>query len=93
MALLDPISTEQNIEFFLAKIARYSQECRTEVHLIHLERLSDDEPFYRLKPGRTWTESIKSVIFPIDCVWNRVNQAYELRTLAKDIFDAVYAKN
>ena len=93
VALLDPISTEQNIEFFLAKIARYSQECRTEVHLIHLERLSDDEPFYRLKPGRTWTESIKSVIFPIDCVWNRVNQAYELRTLAKDIFDAVYAKN
>ena len=93
VALLDPVSTKENIEFFLAKIARYSQECRQEVHLIHLERLNDEEPFYRLKPGRAWTESIKSVIFPVDCVWSKTNEAYELRTLPKDIFDAVYAKN
>ena len=92
VALLDPVSSEENVEFFLAKVARYS-ESRNEVHLIHLERLKDDEQFYRLKPGCAWTESAKSLIFPIDCVWNQTNKAYELRTLAKDIFHAVYGKN
>ena len=91
VALSDPVSSEENVEFFPAKIPRYS-ESRNEVYLIHLERLKDDEQFYRLKPGCAWTESTKSLIFPIDCVWNQTNKAYELRTLAKDIFHAVYGK-
>ena len=73
VALLDPVSSEEIIEFFLAKIARYS-ESRNEVHLIHLECLKDEQ-FYCLKPECVWTESTKSVIFPIDCVWNQMNKA------------------
>ena len=42
VTLLDPVSSEENVEFFLAKIARYS-ESRNEIHLIHLERLKDNE--------------------------------------------------
>ncbi len=88
-ALLDSCSTKDNVEFFLAKIARYTQD-KSEVHLIHMERLEDHENLYRLKPGRAWTESLKSIIFPVDCVWNQTSNAYELRTLPKDIFKAVH---
>jgi len=91
VALLDPISDKDNIEFFLAKVARYSRD-QSEVHLIHLERLENEENLFRLKPGRAWTESTKSLIFPLDCVWNPTVKAYELKTSAKEIFEVVHGK-
>ena len=42
MALLDPISTINNVEFFLAKVARYSFD-KSEVHLILLQRLESEQ--------------------------------------------------
>ena len=92
VALLDPISTVNNIEFFLAKVARYSFD-KSEVHLIHLQRLENEENMFRLKPGRVWTESTKSLIFPLDVVWNQNIKAYELRTLPEEIFETVHGKN
>ena len=92
VALLDPISTINNVEFFLAKVARYSFD-KSEVHLIHLQRLESEENMFRLKPGRVWTESTKSLIFPVDVVWNHNIKAYELRTLAEEIYESVHGKN
>ncbi len=89
MALLDPISTVDNIEFFLAKVARYSLD-QSEVHLIHLKRVENEQNMFRLTPGRVWTESSKSLIFPLDVVWNQNIKAYELRTLPEDIFESVH---
>lgn len=88
VALVDPIATEENVEFFLAKIARFTND-RKEAHLIHLERAEDSDNLYRLKPGKAWTESSRALIFPIDIVYNPSSKAYELRTSPQDIFNCV----
>lgn len=87
-ALLDPISTPTNIHFFLCKVARYTDD-REEAHLMHLEPVEDSENLYKLKPGRVWTESTRTLIFPIDIVYNSSENAYELRTSREDIYKCV----
>ena len=58
VALLDPISDKDNIEFFLAKVARYSHD-QSEVHLIHLERLENEENMF----GLDWVNQIVDISF------------------------------
>ncbi|XP_028394270.1 uncharacterized protein LOC114545159 [Dendronephthya gigantea] len=89
VALLDPVSTKNHISFFIAKVARFTQN-KQQAHLISMELLPDSTNLYRLKPGRTWKESVKALVFPIDIVYNATSKAYELRTLSDDIFDIVH---
>ena len=58
-----------------------------------MEPLEHEQNMFRLKPGRVWTESTKSLIFPLDDVWNQNIKAYELRTLPEEIFETVHGKN
>lgn len=88
-ALLDSASSSKNICFFLGKIARFSNE-RQDVHLMHLERVDDSGNLYRIKPGSVWKESVNSLVFPVDIVYNHTAEGYELRTSPEEIYKCVH---
>ncbi|CAB3982069.1 Hypothetical predicted protein [Paramuricea clavata] len=55
---------------------------------------ADDVAFFianvaRLASGKVWKERIESLFYPIDIAYNYSERAYELRTGAKDICNAV----
>jgi hypothetical protein len=84
-ALVDPASTAGNIHIFVAKVARYTSD-HTEVHLIHLREVEGSNKLYRLAPGKVWKESVASLIYPIDVIYNASDKAYELRTSPEEIY-------
>lgn len=86
--LLDPISTAQDIRIFVAKVARFSAD-RTDVYLMHLEKRRDSNNLYAFRPGDVWKESCKSLVYPVDIVYNSSENAYELRTTKQAIYKSV----
>ena len=87
-ALLDSASTADDVAFFIAKVARFSGD-GCEAHLVHLAEVDGSDALYRLAPGKVWKERIESLVYPIDIAYNYSEQAYELRTSAKDIYKSV----
>mgnify|MGYP002803628200 FL=1 len=87
-ALLDPAATADNVCFFLAKVARFTSDER-EAHLVHLAPLQESKTLFRLVPGKVWKESVDSLLYPIDVLYNESEQAYELRTRPEDIYSMV----
>lgn len=92
VALLDGASTEDNVTFFLAKVARLNED-RSEAHLLHLDKIDGADNLYRLRPGKVWTESVGALIFPVDVVYDSSEKGYELRTSAEDIYKCVHGGN
>ena len=88
-ALLDPASTASNIHIFVAKVARYTSD-HTEVHLINLCEVEGSNTLYRLAPGKVWKESVASLIYPIDVIYNASDKTYELRTSPEEIYRLVH---
>ena len=88
-ALLDPCSTAKNIDFFLAKVARFTPD-ESEAYLIHLDFVENSNNLYKVKPGKVWKESTSALVYPIDIVYNHSENAYQLRTSAEDIYQAVH---
>ena len=86
--LLDPCSTHENVHIHLAKVVRFTAD-HSEVYLAHMEELPDSNNLYVLRAGKVWKESCSSLIYPVDVVYNPSENAYELRTSKRDIFDAV----
>ena len=86
--LLDLILTPQDIRIFVAKVARFLAD-RTEVYLMHLEKQPDSNNMYTFRPGDIWKESCKSLVYPVDIVYNSSENAYELRTTKQAIYRSV----
>ena len=91
VALLDSASTKESILFFLAKIARFTPD-RSEAHLSQLVTVDDSDNMYVLKPSAVWKESVDSLVFPVDVVYNSSKRAYVLRTSPKDIYESVHGR-
>lgn len=88
-ALLDGASTADGVTFFTAKVARFTSD-GCEAHLVHLAKVEGSDALYRLAPGKVWKERIESLVYTIDiALYNYSEHAYELRTGAKDIYNAV----
>jgi hypothetical protein len=84
-ALLDGASTADDVAFFIAKVARFTSDgCEA-----HLAKVEGSDALYRLAPGKVWKERIESLVYPIDIAYNYSEHAYELRTGAEDIYNAV----
>jgi hypothetical protein len=90
--LLDLISTPQDIRIFVAKVARFLAD-RTEVYLMHLEKQPDSNNMYTFRPGDIWKESCKSLVYPVDIVYNSSENAYELRMTKQAIYRSVHGNS
>ena len=79
VALLDPILKVSNMNSFKQKLL--DTVSINPKYIYSFGAFRTRAKYVCLKPGRVWTESIKSLIFPLDVVCNQNIKAYELRTL------------
>ena len=85
----DPVSTRNDIRVFVTKVVRLTAD-KSEAYLAELEQVPDSNNLYVLKAGKVWKENCNSLIHPVDIVFNASENAYELRTAKRDIFDIVH---
>lgn len=90
VALVASNSTITNPEVFVAKVLKFSQD-RRNVFLAHFEEV---EPYkFKLVAGKSYSESTKSIIYPVDIVYLYSSGVYELRTNKLDIHKQVRPNN
>ena len=82
-------STKSVPEVFVAKVSRLSDDRKT----AYLAEFSEVEPGkFKLNAGKSYKESVKALIYPIDVVYSHSNGVYELRTPKIEIHRQVYKK-
>jgi hypothetical protein len=88
VALLDPVSTcEENASIFVGKVMRIIED---EALLLEFCCVDGSKNLYRAAAGSSWWERLRSLIHPIDIVYDRKNEVYEMRCSTADIYRAVY---
>ena len=87
VALVASNSTKNTPEVFVAKVLRLSEDHKT----AYLAEFSEIEPGkFKLNAGKSYAESVKALIFPVDVVYLHSNGVYELRTPKIDIHRQVH---
>ena len=82
-------STKSVPEVFVAKVSRPSDDRKT----AYLAEFSEVEPGkFKLNAGKSYRESVKALIYPIDVVYLHSNGVYELRMPKIKIHRQVYKK-
>lgn len=86
VALVASNSTKSLPQILVAKVIRYTKD-RKDVLLAHMEEVAENS--YTLIIGRSYLESIESLIFPIDIAYNASDRVYELRSDKIDLHNQV----
>ena len=82
VSLVAANSTKNDPEVFVAKVLRLSEDQRT-AYLAEFSEIEQGK--FKLSAGKSYTESVNALIFPIDVVYLHSNGVYELRTPKTDI--------
>ena len=89
VALVASNSTLSNPEVFVAKVLKFSQDRKT----VFLAHFTEVEPCkFKLEAGKSYRESAKSIIYPVDIEYHYSSGIYELRTPKLDIHNQVRPK-
>ena len=93
VGLVEDRSTHEHPVIMLGKVMRVFPDVN-EVLLAHLNPLPKSKktaPTYKLTVGKdAWVESIHSLVFPVDVVYDQKSATYTLRTPVRDIHDYVH---
>lgn len=84
VALAAADSTIRSPQIFLAKLLQYKDNGENAV-LGEMELAEGSSKCYRLKPGSSWIESTRSIVWPIDVAYIEKGDYYRLRTSPKEI--------
>ena len=87
VALLDAASScPEDASIFVGRIIKVRE---FEAQLMELGYVDESKSLYRAVAGSSWWESLDALIHPIDIVYDRSNQLYELHSSPADIFRVV----
>ena len=87
VALVASNSTKNTPEVFVAKVLRLSEDHKT-AYLAEFSEIEQGK--FKLSVGKSYAESVKALIFPVDVVYLHSNGVYELRTPKIDIHRQVH---
>ena len=89
VALVAADSTISVPSVFVAKVLRYSEDHKT----VFLADFEEVEPCkFKLNAGKSYRETAKSIIYPVDIVYLHASGVYELRTPKSDIHKQVKSR-
>ena len=88
VALLDGASScAEDAAIFVGRVIKVSE---FEAQLMEFRCVDKSKKLYRAVVGRSWWESLDALIHPIDIVYDRKNELYELRSSPADIYRVVH---
>ena len=88
VALVDNVSTcAEDASIFVGRVIRVIEN---EALLMEFRCVDSRKNRYRSVVGSSWWESVDSLVHPIDIVYDRTNELYELRSSPADIYRIVY---
>ena len=89
VALVAADSTISVPSVFVGKVLRYSEDHKT----VFLADFQEVEPCkFKLNAGKSYRESAKSIVYPVDIVYLHASGVYELRTPKSDIHKQVKSR-
>ena len=90
--LLDSVSTSAESAAIL--VGRVVKVHENEAQLMEFHCVDSSKGLYRPVVDSSWWEHFDSlIIYPIDIVYDRSNQVYELRTSPAEIFHVVFPEH
>ena len=91
VALLDSVSTSAESAAIL--VGRVVKVHENEALLMEFRCVDSSKGLYRPVVDSSWWEHFDSLIYPIDIVYDRSNQVYELGTSPAEIFHVVFPEH
>ena len=89
VALLDGASScAEDASIFVGRVMKVRE---FEAQLMEFRCVDESKRLYRALVGRSWWESLDALIHPIDIIYDRKNELYELRSSPADIYRVVHA--
>ena len=88
VALLDSVSTSaENASIFVGRVVKVRGD---EALLMEFRCVNSAKRLYRPVVDSSWWESLNALVYPVDIVYDRKNELYELRSSPSEVFQVVF---